>query len=63
VSRLRYQARRVRDQDGGTLGWGVFPEPRGTPRMAAGFTGLFAWWRAHWHAATLNHALEPRGRR
>ena len=30
---------------------------------ATGFTGLFAWWRAHWRAATLNHALEPRGRR
>jgi hypothetical protein len=51
VSRPRYLAQPLR-YGGRRVGWCVFEA--GTVRMAVGYTGAFAWWRARFRAAALN---------
>jgi len=48
----RYRAGRLRARDGSLIGWAVFPD--GSLRMAVGFTGPLAWWRARFCALALN---------
>lgn len=48
-----YAARRVRDKGGRHVGWGVY-QPAPVARLAVGYTGPFAWWRAHLSAASMN---------
>lgn len=55
MSRRRYRARRLHAKDGAVIGWMVLLEPSGrVPAMAAGYGGAFAWYRARFHAASLN---------
>lgn len=52
MNRPRYLAQPLRYTDGRRVGWCVFEA--GSVRMAVGYTGAFAWWRARLRAASLN---------
>lgn len=52
MSRSRYRAMPVTEKGRGLIGWCVLDA--GSVRMAIGYTGSFAWWRARFRAATLN---------
>jgi hypothetical protein len=54
VSRPRYLALPLR-YDGRHVAWCVLEA--GSARMAAGYTGPLAWWRARFRAASLNRRL------
>lgn len=55
MSPRQYMALPVRNPYGKRIGWSVFLSAAdNTPRMSAGYAGLFAGWRARRRAAALN---------